>query len=170
MPTARHREAICGGCFRRERGLSAIQNEPWSTKQDIWFAFGEEPPTAFFAGIWAPQWTSVRKIKTGEETIDLYAFLTTDPNAEVGAAHPKAMPVILTTPEECETWMTAPWEARALQRPLPDGSLDIFARGVKKDGDSSEEDRPAQASLLQINPRTDQRRTSDRWLGQDSRS
>ena len=45
----------------------------------------------------------MRKIKTGEETIDLYPFLTTDPNAEVGAVHPKAMPVILTTPEECET-------------------------------------------------------------------
>jgi putative SOS response-associated peptidase YedK len=71
-------------------------------KQDVWFAFGEERPTAFFAGIWAPQWTSVRKIKTGMETIDLYAFLTTEPNAEVGANHPKAMPVILTTPEECE--------------------------------------------------------------------
>lgn len=42
----------------------------------------------------------MRKIKTGEETIDLYPFLTT---AEVGAVHPKAMPVILTTPEECET-------------------------------------------------------------------
>nr|WP_248311705.1 SOS response-associated peptidase family protein [Bosea sp. ASV33] len=106
----------------------------WGTKQDVWFAFGEERPTAFFAGIWARQWTSVRKIKTGEETIDLYAFLTTDPNAEVGAIHPKAMPVILTTPEECETWMTAPWEqARALQRPLPDGSLDIVARGRKQD-------------------------------------
>ncbi|MGF7056283.1 putative SOS response-associated peptidase YedK [Bosea sp. OAE752] len=104
-----------------------------------WFAFGEERPTAFFAGIWAPQWTSVRKIKTGEETIDLYAFLTTEPNAEVGAIHPKAMPVILTTPEECETWMTAPWEqARALQRPLPDGSLDIVARGVKQDGPGEE--------------------------------
>jgi putative SOS response-associated peptidase YedK len=105
---------------------------------DIWFAFGQERPTAFFAGIWASQWTSVRKVRTGLETIDLYAFLTTDPNAEVAPIHPKAMPVILTTPEECETWMTAPWEqARALQRPLADGMLEIVARGGKKDGEAA---------------------------------
>lgn len=58
------------------------------------------------------------------ETCDLAAFLTTEPNAEVGAVHPKAMPVILTEQGEVEMWMTAPWEiARELQRPLTDGAL-----------------------------------------------
>jgi len=63
-----------------------------------------------------------------------YVFLTTEPNAEVRAIHPKAIPVILTTPQEVETWMTAPPdEALKLQRPLPDGLLRIVARGVKED-------------------------------------
>ena len=44
------------------------------------------------------------------------------------------MPAILTTPEEVETWMTAPRdEALKLQRPLSDGTLQIVARGVKED-------------------------------------
>jgi putative SOS response-associated peptidase YedK len=44
------------------------------------------------------------------------------------------MPVILTTPDEVETWMTAPPDkALKLQRPLPDGTLRIVARGVKED-------------------------------------
>ena len=74
-------------------------------------------------------WTSTRKVAEGEVTADLFGFLTTDANAEVGAVHPKAMPVILTREEELEAWMTAPWsEAAGLQRPLPDGALRIVAK------------------------------------------
>jgi putative SOS response-associated peptidase YedK len=114
--------------------FSENEHLPDGTKPPVWFAFSEERPLACFAGIWKSQWKSVRKVKEGETTNDLFAFLTTEPNKEVGAIHPKAMPVILTTPEEIETWLTAPTEeALKLQRPLPDGSLKIVARGTKED-------------------------------------
>ena len=95
----------------------------------IWFKLaGDDPePLAFFAGIHLQAHTGVRKIKTGMETIDVFAFLTTGPNAEVGAVHPKAMPVILTELDEIEMWMSAAWEiAKELQRPLADGALEYI--------------------------------------------
>ena len=100
---------------------------------DIWFAIDESRPLACFAGLWT-DWTSVRKVREGETTNDLFAFLTTEPNAEVGAIHRKAMPVILMTSDEVETWLHAPTpKAIQVQRPLPDGTLRIVARSIKKD-------------------------------------
>lgn len=110
--------------------------QPDGSRPPAWFAIDETRPLAFFAGIWT-SWTrtSVRKLKEGEVTSDLFAFLTTEPNKEVGAIHPKAMPVILCTPEEIDRWLTAPTaEALSMQRPLPDGALRIVARGAKSDG------------------------------------
>jgi putative SOS response-associated peptidase YedK len=104
---------------------------------DVWFAFDESRPLAVFAGIWT-YWASVRKVREGLTTNDLFGFLTTEPNDVVGPVHPKAMPVILTKPEEIETWMTAPAEdALKLQRALPDGTLRIVATGVKQDGEAA---------------------------------
>lgn len=96
-----------------------------------WFAFSEDRPLAFFAGIHIPDWTGVRKQKLGkEEHLSLYGFLTCEPNDVVGSIHMKAMPVILTTPAEVEMWLTAPKEeAISLQRPLPDGTLQIVSVG-----------------------------------------
>ncbi|SDR63444.1 Putative SOS response-associated peptidase YedK [Rhizobiales bacterium GAS113] len=104
-------------------------------KTPTWFALSDDRPLAFFAGLWTT-WHGKRGTKANpiEGEHQLFGFLTTEPNAEVAPIHPKAMPVILTTAEEIETWLTAPVpKALNLQRPLPDGTLKIVARGEKED-------------------------------------
>jgi putative SOS response-associated peptidase YedK len=106
-----------------------------SRKTPVWFALDESRPLFAFAGIWTA-WNGIRGTKAhpveGEHL--LYGFLTTDANGVVGSVHPKAMPVLLTSREEMDTWLQAPWEiARELQRPLPDKQMTIVASGRRQD-------------------------------------
>lgn len=141
-------------CLVPFNAFSEPEYLPTGKSQPAWFAFDESRPLAFFAGLHCRSWRSVRKVREGETTNDLFAVLTTEANAEVGAVHPKAMPVILTTPEQWEIWLAGlPAEALKLQRPLPDGSLRIVARGEKEDGGGALEaprppPAPAQGSLF----------------------
>ena len=45
------------------------------------------------------------------------------------------MPVILTSEADCDLWLSGgAWEeVKHLQRPLPDGALQIVANGVRQD-------------------------------------
>jgi putative SOS response-associated peptidase YedK len=64
----------------------------------------------------------------------VFSFLTCASNALVRPIHAKAMPVILTSHEECERWLTSPTQdALELQRPLPNEVLQIVATGEKED-------------------------------------
>ncbi len=66
----------------------------------------------------------MRKKKEGAVEIEIFGFLTTEPNAIVRLIHPKAMPVILRTIEEIDAWLRAPWdEAKEMQKPSPDADL-----------------------------------------------
>jgi putative SOS response-associated peptidase YedK len=75
--------------------------------------------------------------------------MTTKPNAVVAPIHEKAMPVILTTEDEIETWMTAPWsEAKALQRSAPDDALVIVEKPATQVKYPQGNQPPAQGSLF----------------------
>lgn len=80
-------------------------------KRQHWFALPSGEPFAF-AGIWRPADEGPR-----------FAFLTCEPNALVGAVHPKAMPVMLTGAGPGQ-WLRGDWEqAEPLVGPFPDAAM-----------------------------------------------
>jgi putative SOS response-associated peptidase YedK len=104
-------------------------------KTPKWFALSDDRPLFAFAGLWTP-WHGVRGPKSApiDGQHELFGFLTTEANAVVAPIHPKAMPVILRTPEEVDLWLAADAPmALELQRPLPDDALIIVASGERED-------------------------------------
>jgi len=98
----------------------------------LWFALNDDRTLAAFAGIWT-EFRGDRGTKSkpipGPHLV--YGFLTTAPNAVVESIHPKAIPMILTSDEERDVWMGAPWdEAKALQRTWSISDPATYARGL----------------------------------------
>jgi putative SOS response-associated peptidase YedK len=105
-------------------------------KTPIWFALSDDRPLFAFAGQWTP-WRGVRgpKRAPAEGLHELFGFLTAEANAVVAPVHAKAMPVILTKPDDVDLWLEADSsDVLALRRPLPDNALRIVATGEKEDG------------------------------------
>ncbi len=99
-----------------------------ANKRNAWFEV--DTPFPCFAGFWRPwrgeRLKSVEGKKRRERIVngwELFAFLTTEPNETVAAVHPKAMPAILTTPDEAKLWLSATSESLGLQRSLPDEAV-----------------------------------------------
>ena len=84
-------------------------------KRKHWFALRDAELFAF-AGLWRPTADGPR-----------YAFLTCEPNELVGRIHPKAMPVILETPDQATRWLSVDGEAAAaMQCPLAEEAMEEF--------------------------------------------
>jgi putative SOS response-associated peptidase YedK len=75
-------------------------------KDVVWFALNEERPQFVFAGIWTTfHGDRGTKSKPIPGPHQVYGFLSTEANALVKLIHS-----ILTTDEERDFWMGAPWD------------------------------------------------------------
>ncbi len=99
-----------------------------------WFALneGEPRPLFAFAGLWRHHVGPIKKDGPSVE-LEVYSFMTTTPNALVGAINHERMPVLLSTELEFETWMrgTAD-EAFALIREYPPDQMRMVQSGYEK--------------------------------------
>lgn len=126
------------------RGWTGVKNRclvPWTAfceyedtkpkKTDRWFAINDTQPLAFFGGFWTP-WKGARGLDEDPagRRARTVRLLTCEANSVVKPIHPKAMPIILTEPEEIELWLTADWkDAKALQRPFPAEAMTLLPVG-----------------------------------------
>ena len=150
---------VTGGAVTNIRNTTSSWWRPWLTKPEYrclvpvtsfceydhrghkpvptWFAQNAARAPFCFAGIWRG-WEGTRGTKAAPVTgwHQVFAFLTTEPNALIAPVHPKAMPVLLLDEAARETWLKGSLdEALQLQRPASVDALQIVATGAKQDGE-----------------------------------
>lgn len=99
-----------------------------------WFALkGDKPRPLFaFAGLWRHHNGPIKK-DAGTVELDVYSFMTTTPNKLVGSINHERMPVLLSSEQDFETWMTGtPDEAFNLMREYPPTKMAMVQSGFEK--------------------------------------
>ena len=99
-----------------------------------WFALkGSEPRPLFaFAGLWRHHAGPLKKDGPAVE-LDVFSFLTTTPNPLVGSINHERMPVLLSSEEDFEIWLSrTPEKAFSLARPYPADRMRMVQSGFEK--------------------------------------
>lgn len=100
-----------------------------------WFALKDpqEPRPLFaFAGLYRP-WRGPVKKDGPNVDIEVFSFVTTLPNALTQTINHERSPVLLTTPEDCETWLSgSSADARAVIRTSDPAGMHIVQSGADK--------------------------------------
>lgn len=93
---------------------------------------GESRPLFAFPGVWK-RYKGPLKKEGPEVEVNVYAFMTTTPNALTATIMHDRMPVLLSEPEDFETWLTgSPEAAYRLVRTYPADRMRIVQSGSEK--------------------------------------
>jgi putative SOS response-associated peptidase YedK len=92
----------------------------------------DERPLFAFAGLWRSYTGPLKKDGPSVE-MDVYSFMTTEPNALTASINHERMPVLLTSDADFDTWIHgAPDEAFALCRTYPADRMQMVGAGLEK--------------------------------------
>ena len=81
--------------------------------------------------------------------LDVFAFMTTAPNALVASINHERSPVLLDQPEQFETWLSGtPDEAFSLAREYPADRMRIVQQGFDKEDLLGKPAAPPEGRLL----------------------
>jgi len=93
----------------------------------------EDRPLFAFPGIWRRYRGPVKKDGPNVD-LEVFAFMTTEPNELTASTNHERMPVLLSTEEQCDTWLKGTAnEAFALARSFPADMMRIVQRGADKE-------------------------------------
>lgn len=110
-------------------------SEPKGRRPAVWYWFALDAARSpfAFAGLWR-RWRGQLRSDGETQELDVFAFLTTQPNVIVAPVHPTRMPVMLIGQDAQETWLTGtPEQALGLARPCPPERMRIVATGSRED-------------------------------------